>query len=62
MEKKNNGKLGLIVVGIALLLLTQGCNYNQVLSERPSRPSWYSPSIVDDVYAPAIIEDVYSKQ
>lgn len=64
MEKNSNGnaKLGLIVAGIALILITQGCNHDQALSERPSKPAWFGHSIVDDVYEPAIVEDVYLKQ
>ena len=64
MENNSNGnaKVGLIVVGIALILITQGCNHEQALSERPAKPAWLGQSIVDDVYAPAIVEDVYSKQ
>ena len=62
MNKNNNSKLELIILGIALMLITQGCNHEQALSERPAQPAWLGQSIVDDVYAPAIVEDVYSKQ
>ena len=62
MNKNNNSKLELIILGIALILITQGCNHEQALSERPAQPAWLGQSIVDDVYAPAIVEDVYSKQ
>ncbi|MNC74136.1 hypothetical protein D3C75_1254360 [compost metagenome] len=62
MMKKNSRKLACIIAGIALILMTQGCNDEQVISERQPDHRWFSPSIVDDVYAPAIVEDVYSKQ
>ncbi|MNJ46023.1 hypothetical protein D3C77_411430 [compost metagenome] len=62
MEKKNNRKLVCIIIGITLILMTQGCNDEQVISERQPDHHWFSPSVVDDVYEPAIVEDVYSKQ
>lgn len=61
MMEKNNRKLACIIVGIALILMTQGCNDEQVSEQQPDH-RWFNPSVVDDVYAPAIVEDVYSKQ
>lgn len=61
MMEKNNRKLVCIIVGIALILMTQGCNDEQVSEQQPDH-RWFTPSVVDDVYAPAIVEDVYSKQ